>query len=69
SLSGAHMTIFPKVVRLLDEKGAKDIMVFGGGIINRDDITALKNQGVAKIFLPGTSVSDVVTYLNDAFPN
>ena len=68
SLSGAHMTVFPKVVRLLDEKGAKDIMVFGGGIINKNDIDELNKQGVARIFLPGTSVSDVVSYLTEALP-
>ena len=67
SLSGAHMTVFPKVVRLLKEKGADDVMVFGGGIINKNDIAELNRMGVARIFLPGTSVDDVVAYLNDAF--
>ncbi|MBN1381054.1 MAG: cobalamin B12-binding domain-containing protein [Deltaproteobacteria bacterium] len=69
SLAGAHMTMFPKVMRLLEEKGARDIMVFGGGIIPRDDIVELKKIGVGKLFLPGTKISDVVAYLNEAFPN
>ncbi|MBN1663775.1 MAG: cobalamin B12-binding domain-containing protein [Deltaproteobacteria bacterium] len=69
SLAGAHMTMFPKVVRLLQEKGAKDIQVFGGGIIPKNDITELNKMGVGKIFLPGTKISDVVAYLKEAFPN
>jgi len=64
-LSGAHMTVFPKVIHLLNEKGAKDIMVFGGGIINKNDIAELKKIGVTNIFLPGTRVADVITYLNE----
>jgi len=69
SLAGAHMTMFPKVVRLLEEKGVKDVMVFGGGIIPKDDIAELKKMGVGKIFLPGTKISDVVAYLHEAFAN
>jgi methylmalonyl-CoA mutase C-terminal domain/subunit len=69
SLAGAHMTMFPKVVRLLQEKGAKDIMVFGGGIIPKNDIAELKKMGMGKIFLPGTKISDVVAYLHEAFPS
>lgn len=68
SLSGAHMTVFPKVIRLLQEKGAKDIKVFGGGIINREDIAELKKIGVSRIFLPGTSIQDVVSYLKEELP-
>jgi len=65
SLSGAHMTIFPKIVKLLQEKGIKNILVFGGGIIAKDDIRELTNNGVAKIFLPGTRVEDVAAYLKE----
>ncbi len=66
SLSGAHMTIFPKIVRLLEEKGVQDILIFGGGIITKNDIPQLKKIGVDKIFLPGTRVDEVVTYLQGA---
>ena len=66
SLSGAHMTVFPKIVRLLEEKGVKDILIFGGGIITKNDIPQLKKIGVDKIFLPGTRVDEVVTYLQGA---
>ncbi len=67
SLSGAHMTVFPKIVRQLREKGVADILIFGGGIIAKDDIPELMKIGVAKIFLPGTRVDDVVEYLEEAF--
>ena len=66
SLSGAHMTIFPKIVNKLKENGVRDIMVFGGGIIPKNDIPELKKIGVDNIFLPGTRVEDVVTYLKKA---
>lgn len=64
-LSGAHMTLFPKVVELLVEKEATDIVVFGGGIIPAVDIEALKKVGLAEIFTPGTPLADVVTWVND----
>ena len=64
-LSGAHMTLFPKVIRLLHEKGIKDVLVFGGGIVAKNDIPELQKIGVAKIFLPGTKVKDVVAYLKE----
>ena len=63
-LSGAHMTLFRKVVELLDERDATDIMVFGGGIIPEDDIKLLEEIGVAKIFTPGAKTSDVVAWVN-----
>ena len=63
-LSGAHMTLFRKVVELLDERDATDIMVFGGGIIPADDIKLLEEIGVAKIFTPGAKTSDVVAWVN-----
>jgi methylmalonyl-CoA mutase C-terminal domain/subunit len=64
-LSGAHMTLFPRVLELLEEKGAKDIMVFGGGIIPPDDIEALSGRGVAGIFTPGTLIATIVSFLDE----
>lgn len=64
-LSGAHMTLFPEVIRLLKEEGADDIIVFGGGIIPKDDVLKLKEAGVQEIFLPGTATNDVVTWLQN----
>jgi methylmalonyl-CoA mutase, C-terminal domain len=58
-LSGAHNTLFPRVVELLKDKGAGDIPVFGGGIIPEDDIPGLKAAGVMEIFTPGTSTEDI----------
>ncbi len=66
-LSGAHMTLFPEVLRLLRERGAGDIVVFGGGIIPDEDIPPLKEMGVNRIFGPGTSLDDVVAFVNQAF--
>lgn len=63
--SGAHMTLFPKVVALLREKGAGDVVVFGGGIIPRDDIPKLEEAGVERIFTPGAPTGDIVTWLRD----
>ena len=62
-LSGAHMTIFPKVLTLMKEKGIVDILLFGGGIIPDKDIVALKAMGVGELFTPGTLTSDIVTYI------
>jgi methylmalonyl-CoA mutase, C-terminal domain len=64
SLSGAHMTIFPKIVALIKEKGINDIILFGGGIIPQADIDALKAQGVGELFTPGTPTNAIVDYLN-----
>jgi methylmalonyl-CoA mutase C-terminal domain/subunit len=66
-LSGAHMTLFPEVLRLLKERDAGDIVVFGGGIIPDEDIAPLREMGVNRIFGPGTSLDDVVTFVNEAF--
>jgi methylmalonyl-CoA mutase C-terminal domain/subunit len=66
-LSGAHMTLFPEVLRLLRERGAGDIVVFGGGIIPDADIEALKKIGVERVFSPGTSLNDVVSYVKERF--
>jgi methylmalonyl-CoA mutase C-terminal domain/subunit len=66
-LSGAHMTMFPKVLELLKEKGADDIMVFGGGIIPEEDIERLEAEGVAKVFGPGTDTHDIIDFLKAEF--
>lgn len=63
-LSGAHMTLFAKVIELLAERDASDIVVFGGGIIPEADIPLLDELGVAKIFTPGASTSDIVDWVN-----
>ena len=63
-LSGAHMTVFPRVWTLMKEKGLTDVLLFGGGIIPEQDIRALKAIGVGEIFTPGASTLDVVAYLS-----
>jgi len=65
-LSGAHMTLFPEVMRLLKEKGAGDVMVFGGGIVPDDDAAKLKQMGVAQIFTPGSSTEDIVKWVRES---
>jgi methylmalonyl-CoA mutase C-terminal domain/subunit len=67
-LSGAHMTLFPRVVELLEQRDATDIVVFGGGIVPVSDIELLKAAGLAEIFTPGTPLADVVTWVNDHIP-
>jgi methylmalonyl-CoA mutase C-terminal domain/subunit len=62
-LSGAHMTIFPAVIELLQAQKASDITVFGGGIIPQDDVPKLKSKGVAELFLPGTSTQTTVEWI------
>jgi methylmalonyl-CoA mutase C-terminal domain/subunit len=64
-LSGAHNHLFKQVLALLKEKGADDIVVFGGGIIPPDDIAALKALGVRELFTPGTSTQDIVRFVRD----
>ncbi|SDI22934.1 methylmalonyl-CoA mutase, C-terminal domain [Halanaerobium congolense] len=67
-LSGAHNTLFPKVVNLLKERGAyQDMLVLGGGVIPDEDISQLKENGVAKIFTPGTDTRDVVTFIKENY--
>ncbi|MCX7836819.1 MAG: cobalamin B12-binding domain-containing protein [candidate division WOR-3 bacterium] len=66
-LSGAHMAIFPEVLRLLKEKGATDIHLFGGGIIPDEDKEKLYQMGVGKLFDPGTKISEIVEYINNLF--
>ncbi|HLA29055.1 MAG TPA: cobalamin B12-binding domain-containing protein [Syntrophales bacterium] len=62
-LSGAHNTLFPKVVEMLKEKGAGDIHIFGGGIIPVEDIPVLKKAGIRQIFQPGTSTEEIIKYI------
>ena len=64
-LSGAHMTFFPKVVNLLRENNAEDILVIGGGIIPEDHIPVLKEKGIADVFGPGTLVKDIADFINN----
>jgi methylmalonyl-CoA mutase C-terminal domain/subunit len=61
--SGAHMTLFPRVVQLLRDQGADDVFVFGGGIIPREDIPKLKEKGIEEIFTPGTPTGGIVEWL------
>ena len=63
--SGAHMTLFPRVVELLRERGATDVVVFGGGIIPKEDIPVLKERGIEEIFTPGASTSEIVEWLRN----
>ncbi len=63
-LSGAHMTLFAKVVELLEQRDASDIVVFGGGIIPEGDIPELEKLGVAAIFTPGTRTTEIVDWVN-----
>ena len=62
-LSGAHNQIFPEVMRLLGEKGIKDVLVFAGGIIPDEDIPALQAVGIQAVFQPGTNTDDVVAFI------
>ena len=62
-LSGAHMTLFPRVKKLLDEQGRGDILVTGGGIIPKEDMDALETLGIGKLFGPGTPTSELIAYI------
>ncbi|MGD8306493.1 MAG: cobalamin B12-binding domain-containing protein [Ignavibacteria bacterium] len=64
-LSGAHMTIFPKIKKLMDEKGVDDILLTGGGIIPKEDIDELKKLGVGDLFTPGASTTDIANYIKE----
>jgi isobutyryl-CoA mutase small subunit len=63
--SGAHMTLFPRVVEQLKERGAGDVLVFGGGVIPADDIPKLRDAGIEKIFTPGASTVDIAAWLRE----
>jgi isobutyryl-CoA mutase small subunit len=62
-LSGAHMTVFPRVLEMLRERGAGDIKVVGGGIIPEEDVEELERLGVSRLFGPGASTTDIVAYI------
>jgi methylmalonyl-CoA mutase C-terminal domain/subunit len=64
-LSGAHNHLFPKVVKLLNEEGADDILIVAGGVIPEDDIPHLIESGIAAIFTPGTATKDIVDFINN----
>jgi methylmalonyl-CoA mutase, C-terminal domain len=64
-LSGAHDYLFPRVMEILKEKGVKDILVLGGGVIPEEDIPALKAVGVKDVFGPGTSTENIVKYVQE----
>jgi methylmalonyl-CoA mutase, C-terminal domain len=66
-LSGAHMTLFPRVLSLLRESGRDDILITGGGIIPQEDMDALQAQGTGRLFGPGTSTQDLIDYIRDWF--
>jgi methylmalonyl-CoA mutase, C-terminal domain len=62
-MSGAHMTLFPAVMEALRQRGAADLLVFGGGIVPKDDILKLAEMGVAKIFTPGASTQEIIDWV------
>lgn len=64
-LSGAHMTIFPKIKKLMNEKGINDVLLTGGGIIPKEDIIELKSLGVGELFTPGASTTSIANYIKD----
>lgn len=64
-LSGAHNFLFPEVIRILKEKGAGDVKVFGGGIIPNDEVIELKKAGVSEIFTPGADTRDIIKWVNE----
>ncbi|HMZ46070.1 MAG TPA: cobalamin B12-binding domain-containing protein [Chitinophagaceae bacterium] len=64
-LSGAHKTVFPKIMHLMKEKNMNDVLLTGGGIIPEDDMNDLNELGVGKLFAPGTNTSEIVKYINE----
>ncbi len=64
-LSGAHMTVFPKVYQLMQEKGLKNVLLTGGGIIPEEDNTALSEMGIGTLFTPGANTSDIAAYIKN----
>ena len=63
-LSGAHMTVFPKIIELMKQKGMNDVLLTGGGIIPDDDMKRLNEMGVGKLFAPGTPTSEIAEYIS-----
>jgi methylmalonyl-CoA mutase C-terminal domain/subunit len=64
-LSGAHMTLFPRILDLMRDEGAGDILLFGGGTIPADDVLTLKTMGVAEIFTPGASTDEIINWVRE----
>ena len=64
-LSGAHMTIFPRIKKMMDQKGLSDVLLTGGGIMSHDDIEALKKQGIGQLFTPGAPMSTIADYIRN----
>lgn len=64
-LSGAHMTVFPRVMQLMKDKGMNNVLITGGGIIPDEDMKTLQSIGVGQLFPPGTPTADIVSYIND----
>ncbi|MEN9459025.1 cobalamin B12-binding domain-containing protein [Sediminibacterium sp.] len=64
-LSGAHMTVFPKIITLMKEKGMNDVLLTGGGIIPNEDMQELNQMGVGKLFAPGTPTTDIAQYIGE----
>ncbi len=64
-LSGAHMTLFPRVKNLLEQAGRSDVLLTGGGIIPPEDVTELERQGVGKLFGPGTPTAELIKYIQE----
>jgi methylmalonyl-CoA mutase C-terminal domain/subunit len=66
-LSGAHMTLFPRVLELLREQGRDDVLITGGGILPKEDIEELQKLGIGKLFGPGTATTDLIDYIKEWF--
>jgi len=66
-LSGAHMTLFPRVLQLLREQGRDDVLITGGGIVPKEDMAALEQQGIGKLFGPGTPTTALIDYIREWF--
>ena len=64
-LSGAHNTLFPRITSMLEDRGAGDIFIVGGGVIPDDDIPGLKEAGIAEVFTPGTSTKDIIKFIEE----
>jgi methylmalonyl-CoA mutase C-terminal domain/subunit len=64
-LSGAHMTVFPRIIQLMKEKKMNDVLLTGGGIIPEDDMKTLNEMGAGKLFAPGTTTSDIANYIKE----
>jgi methylmalonyl-CoA mutase, C-terminal domain len=66
-LSGAHMTLFPRIAELLREQGRDDVLITGGGILPKEDIEQLQKLGIGKLFGPGTATTDLIDYIKEWF--